>query len=104
MDVRVNGSARGRARADAQGRGDGAGSGESADPSQSRSLCRGVFHLPYSLVKLLSGGLGRVNAKIAGLVLPGVPFEAFSWSHWQCRWRVTAREQAVSRIRPSTCF
>jgi hypothetical protein len=44
-------------------RGDGAGSGESADPSRSKQLRRGVFEFYDYPVKLLSRGLGRINAR-----------------------------------------
>src|SRR5580698_438711 len=58
------------------------------------------------LVKLLSGGFGHNNAKIAGLSLPGVPVgplvpASLSSSRWPYAPLATAPARGVRRNRPS---
>ena len=81
----MNVSERGRARTEAQSRGDGVGSGSSRRKPSQRSMTPGltgplraegfpVMDDKLLPVKLPSGGFGHRNAKLAGLLLPGVPY------------------------------
>src|ERR1700677_70034 len=61
------------------------------------------------LVKLPSGGFGHKNAKIAGLILPGVPLglllpTPLSSSRWPYAPLATALVRGVRRNRPSNRF
>jgi hypothetical protein len=82
-DVSLTLSERGRARTDAQSGGDGVGFGSSRrkppaldDTRAYQPATRGglsCYGRNLLLVKLPSGGFGHRNAKVAGLLLSGVP-------------------------------